>query len=304
MNIHAPDPKNPYAIDIQPLPGRVTARHNGVLLVSSADAKVMYETRLRPTIYFPARDFLVDLSDRTQLQTFCPFKGTASYRDLLLDDLRIPDAVWSYDDPLPESLGIQGHIGFMPNAKAEIDLGENTLRDADDGNISGPLVDWLLREAATIACPQEFTAALAQKLNDHGVAISRFSVLIWSLHPQIVGKNYIWEKATGKVTTFAPSHEIHDNPAFINSPLLHVSKGLGGVRQKLDEAHFKDSFPVMREHRDNGGTDYVAMPLPFSDGRTNVLTMTCDHPDGFTIANLGLVFECAAVISRFYEVFT
>jgi adenylate cyclase len=32
--------------------------------------------------------------------------------------------------------------------------------------------------------------------------------------------------------------------------------------------------------------------------------MTCDHPNGFTTANLGLVFECVQVIGRFYEVFT
>ena len=50
-----------------------------------------------------------------------------------------------------------------------------------------------------------------------------------------------------------------------------------------------------------GGTDYVAMPLPFSNGQIHVMTMTSDHPDGFSTANLGLVFECSMVISRFYE---
>jgi len=304
MNVHIPDPQNSYGIDIQPLSGRVTARRDGVLLASSTNAKVMYETRLDPTIYFPAGDILAELGPKTDLQTFCPFKGTAHYRDLELDGQTHANAVWSYDDALPESDGIQGHVGFMADAQTEIDLGENTLRPTDDGNISGPVVDWLLRGASQVATPEAFTAALANKLMQHGVALSRFSVLIWSLHPQIAGKNYIWEKASDKVTTAAPSHEIFNNPAFYNSPLFHVSKGLGGVRQKLDDANFRDSFPVMQEHKDKGATDYVAMPLPFADGRYNVLTMTCDHPDGFTTANLGLVFECAAVISRFYEVFT
>ena len=304
MNVHTPDPQFGYGIEIKPLSGKVSAWHNGVLLASSTKAKVMYETRLSPTVYFPLGDVRVDLGDKTNLQTFCPFKGTASYRDITVEGHTIANAVWSYDDPLPESQGIEGHVGFMSEALTKIDLGPNALPEGNDGHICGPLVDWLMREAANMDTPEEFTAALAGKLMEQGVSISRFSVLIWSLHPQIAGKNFIWEKATGKVTTFAPSYEIYDNPAFLNSPLLHVSKGLGGVRQKLDDANFQNSFPVMQEHKDNGATDYVAMPLPFSDGRTNVLTMTCDHPDGFTTANLGLVFECVQVISRFYEVFT
>ena len=305
MNVHTPDQNAGYGIDIRPLLGRVTVWCNGVLLASSTNAKVMYETRLKPAIYFPAKDVMAGLSDHTDLQTFCPFKGTARYRDMTLEDGRvIPNAVWSYDNALPESLGIQGYLGFMPSAEITLDTGENTLDARDDRHISGPLIDWLLREAASIATPEGLTAALVEKLTEHGVAISRFAVMIWSLHPQIMGRNYVWEKDTGKVTTFAPGHEIHDHPAFQNSPLLHVSRGLGGVRQKLDDAHFSDRYSVMKDFKNKGATDYVAMPLRFSDGRTNVLTMTCDHPDGFTTANLGLVYECALVIGRYYEVFT
>ncbi|MFT7595014.1 MAG: adenylate cyclase [Paracoccaceae bacterium] len=304
MNIHAPTPSASYGIDIQPLIGRVTAHRNGVLLASSARAKVMYETRLGPTVYFPAADVTVVLGGKSELQTFCPFKGTANYRDLRLDGAHLRNVVWSYDDALPESAGIQGYVGFMSTAGVDLDLGENTLADSDETHISGPLIDWLLRKAASIPTPEDLTAALVEKLTEHGIAISRFSVLIWSQHPQIAGMNYIWNKDTGTVTTFAPSYEIYDHPSFLNSPLMHVSRGLGGVRQKLDDAHFNNSFPVMQDLKDGGATDYVAMPLPFSDGRTNVLTMTCDHPDGFSTANLGLVFECSAVISRFYEVFT
>ena len=304
MNIHTPTPDASYGIDIQPLTGRVTAHRNGVLLASSLRAKVMYETRLGPTVYFPAEDVTVDLGRKSDLQTFCPFKGTASYRDLMMGDVTVKNAVWSYDDPLPESRGIEGYVGFMSTAGVELDLADNTLENSDETHISGPLIDWLLRRASSIPTPEELTAALVEKLTEHGIAISRFSVLIWSQHPQIVGKNYIWEKDTGAVTTYAPSYEIYNSTSFMNSPLLHVSRGLGGVRQKLDDAHFNSSFPILQDLKENGATDYVAMPLPFSDGRTNVLTMTCDHPDGFTTANLGLVFECSAVISRFYEVFT
>ncbi|MGI9389165.1 MAG: DUF427 domain-containing protein, partial [Boseongicola sp.] len=262
-----------------------------------------YETRLPPAIYFPLEDVVADLSERTELQTFCPFKGTARYRNVVLGGETLTNAAWSYEVALPESRGIQGHVAFMPKAVTSIDLADNTLRNDQYGNISGPVIDWLLRGAAYLPTPEAFTSALAEKLRDNGVALSRLGVMIWSLHPLIAGKSYIWEKDAGEVTTFAPSYEIYDHPSFVNSPLRHVSNGLGGIRQKLGEDASENNFPIIEDLRAKGATDYVAMPLPFSDGRTNVLTLTCDHPDGFTTANLGLVFECSAVISRFYEVF-
>ncbi len=303
MNLHVTDPPAGYGIDIQPLEGRVSAYRNDELIASSTGARVMYETRLKPTIYFPIQDVTAKLGERTALQTFCPFKGTASYRDLVTLDARVPQAVWSYEHPLPESRGIQGFVGFGADAVTRFDLGQNRMREDQSGNISGPVIDWLLRQAAVLSSAEALTAALAEKLSESGVVLSRLSVMIWSLHPMIAGKNYIWDKKGGKVTTYAPSYEIHDHPSFVNSPLRHVSSGLGGIRQKIGEDYADNSFPIIEDLRAAGATDYVAMPMPFSDGRTNVLTLTSDHPDGFTTANLGLVFECSAAISRFYEVF-
>ncbi|WP_411351726.1 DUF427 domain-containing protein [Leisingera aquaemixtae] len=292
-----------YGIVVEPLHGQVTARRNGIILAQSTRAKVMYETRLPPAVYFPAEDVTVPLSPHTALQTFCPFKGTASYRDILLPGDRVPNSVWAYEDAMPEAEAISGHIGFMPGAEAEFDLGRNTVEMPDYGNISGPVIDWLLRDASLVPTPEELTAALAEKLVEQGIYLSRLSVMAWSLHPLIAGKNYIWQRKTGEVTTYAPSYEIHDHPAYRNSPLRHVSNGLGGVRHRLDACCSDDAFPILEDLRKEGATDYVAMPLRFSDGRINVLTLTSAHPNGFTTANLGLIFECSGVIARYYEIF-
>lgn len=303
MNVHAAPKIKGYGISVERLNGRIAIYRNDILLAESSNAKVMYETRLPPTIYVPRQDVCVDLGDETDLQTFCPFKGTATYHDIKLPDEQLVNSVWAYEDALPESAAIQGHIGFLPTAYTDVDLGGNHLREPDDGNISGPLIDWLMRGASTADTPEAFTKALAEKMLDHGIAIQRLSILAWSLHPLIAGKHYIWEKGEAEILTRAPTYEIYDHPAFINSPLRHVSNGLGGVRQRLNDDNPHNSFPIMEDLRAKGATDYVAMPLPFSDGRTNVLTLTCDHPDGFTTENLGLVFECSAVIARYYEVF-
>ncbi len=303
MNVHATPKIQGYGLTVEPLEGRVAIYRGDVLLAESYNAKVMYETRLPPAIYVPRADVCVELGPETELQTFCPFKGTATYHDIILPDTRLENSIWAYEDALPESAAIQGHIGFMQSAGARVDLGDNQLRDPDDGNISGPLIDWLMRGASDIKTAEDFTKALSEKMLEHGIAVQRLSVLVWSLHPLIAGKHHIWEKGSDEISTNIPTYEIHDHPAFLNSPLRHVSNGLGGVRQRLNVENPNNSFPIMEDLREKGGTDYVAMPLPFSDGRINVLTLTSDHPNGFTTANLGLVFECSTVIARFYEVF-
>ncbi|WP_294228473.1 DUF427 domain-containing protein [uncultured Shimia sp.] len=293
-----------YGIEIKPIASTVRVLRDGQVLAQSNNAKVMYETRLTPQIYIPKDDITAPLSEQTDLKTFCPFKGTARYRDILLDGNSVSNGVWSYDDAMPESGGINGHIAFMPAAQVDYDLGGVELDPVADGNITGPLVDWLMRGAAFEKTPEDFLGALGKKMLEHGIAVSRVSAMIWSLHPLIAGKNYIWKRDEDEITTFAPSYELYDHPAFQNSPLSYVSKGLGGVRQKL-ECESKDmQFPFMQELKEDGATDYVAMPLFFSDGQINVFTLTSDHPDGFTTANLGLIFEVSSVISRFFEVFT
>lgn len=303
MNIQV-SPRSGYGILVEQLDGPVAAYHGDTLLAQSSRAKVMYETRLSPVVYFPKEDLLVDMDKACSKTTFCPFKGTAHYRDLILPGKKeLCSAVWSYDETLPEARQIKGHIGFIPEALDRLDLGPNRLQAPDDGNISGPLVDWLLREAAFLPSPEDFTQAFVAKLHEQGLPVSRLTILAWALHPRIAGHHYLWEKGVPGVETFSPSYEIHEKPEFKNSPLRHVSKGLGGLRYRLTGATPPEDFPILRDLRDRGMTDYVAMPLPFSDGRINVLTVASDAADGFSTADLGLIFECSAVIARYYEVF-
>ena len=71
-----------YKIRVEPLSGIVQASNGEALIASSSNAKVMYETRLSPTVYFPKSDLVVDVLDMSDLNTFCPFKGTASYKNM------------------------------------------------------------------------------------------------------------------------------------------------------------------------------------------------------------------------------
>lgn len=295
---------NDYGIWVQPIDHQVSAYVGDTLLATSNRARVMHETRLPVTLYFPIEDVIGTLVPNRDHRTFCPFKGTASYFDVEINGTTLPMAAWCYEKALPESRDVEGYVAFIPSVVGRIDHQGHDIVPMNSGNIAGPTVDWVMREAWLCKSPEELTAALARKFLHDGIAISRLSIMIWSLHPMIAGKNYIWTKEDDSVRAVSASYDIHTSPAFINSPLRLVSNGLGGVRQRLDGSPIEFDFPIIGDLKDQGASDYVAMPLPFSNGQINVMTLTCDHPKGFTTPNLGLVFECSSVISRYFEVFT
>lgn len=83
------------------------ATWNGVTVAESART-VMVEG----THYFPSDSVdrsLLRPSDRTSV---CPWKGTASYFDVVVDGKVNSAAAWTYPDPKPKATQIQGHIAF------------------------------------------------------------------------------------------------------------------------------------------------------------------------------------------------
>ncbi|MDX2141727.1 MAG: DUF427 domain-containing protein [Rhodospirillaceae bacterium] len=108
--------KDGYRIDIKPHGGRARAVWQGVVIADSAQAVVLEETRHAPVIYFPRADARMDLMHKTAHKTHCPFKGDASYFSLKNDQTTAENAVWSYENPIPEAAAIRGYLAFYTQA--------------------------------------------------------------------------------------------------------------------------------------------------------------------------------------------
>jgi len=163
-----------------------------------------------------------------------------------------------------------------------------------------PFIDWLLREAWEAASSRELTRRLVQCLGQGGVPVRCLRVIIRTLHPLLAATNYSWSEKDPEVGRFEISHELAQSDMFQDSPLCRIFDGMGGVRRWIG-AESDDDFPILADLRAEGMTDYVAMPMIFSDGQINALTMGTDYPSGFTTANLGFIHEVLPVLSRFYE---
>jgi adenylate cyclase len=277
----------------------------GVVVADTTRALVMRETRLPPVYYLPRDDVRMDLMQRTDYRTWCPFKGNASYWTLEAGGVRSENCVWSYEDPLPEAEPVRGYVAFYRNrmdawyeADAEVSIDPVTDTHAH-GN---PYVDWLLRDAWEASSIAELVARLARRLSAGGVPLQRLNLLVRTLHPQVMGAAHVWSRETDSVEVVELAHHDAEEERFLASPFVPIFAGRGGLRRRLSGPGAVLDFPVLRDLALRGATDYVAMPLAFSDGRIHALTLASDAPEGFGTEDLGHLHELLPLVSRLVEV--
>lgn len=106
-------PRDPHTrIDVLASSRHVVVRAEEFVVADSPRPHVLFETGLPPRYYLPRTDVRTDLLRPSNTETHCPYKGTACYWDLVLDDVEHRDVVWCYRAPLPESQKIAGLLCF------------------------------------------------------------------------------------------------------------------------------------------------------------------------------------------------
>lgn len=294
-----------YGMAFEPLGRRVRVVFGGETVADSDRVMVLRETRHFPVYYFPRADVRMDLLQRSDHVTHCPFKGNASYWTLRAGDAVAENAAWSYERPLAPALAITDYIAFFHDrmdAWFEDGVQVFAREDTSSGPArENPFVGWLLHEAWEAANSRELTRRFVQAMRGGGIPVKRLRIIIQTLHPLLAATTYSWSERKPEVTRFDISHDLARGDDFMNSPLRPVLEGMGGIRRWIG-AESEDDFPIMAELRAEGMTDYVAMPMIFSDGQINVITLATDEPTGFSTADLGFIHEVLPVLSRLYEV--
>ncbi|MDQ6696178.1 MAG: DUF427 domain-containing protein [Actinomycetota bacterium] len=85
----------------------VRATWNGTLLAES-DQTILVEGNQ----YFPPGDVVSKRLQPNDTHTHCPWKGDASYYDVVADGEHNPGAAWYYPEPLPGASTIRDYVAF------------------------------------------------------------------------------------------------------------------------------------------------------------------------------------------------
>ncbi len=115
-------PRSPYTrVDILPSSRHVRVLIDGEVVAETNRPWLLFETGLPVRYYLPKVDVRMDLLEPTDTQTYCPYKGQASYWTAVIDGKRHEDIVWTYTHPLAESLRVAGMVSFY-DTKATVEV--------------------------------------------------------------------------------------------------------------------------------------------------------------------------------------
>ena len=86
----------------------------GAVLAESDDGVVV-----EGNYYFPADSLNREYFEGNDNTSVCPWKGTASYYDVVVDGKRNAGAAWYYPEPKEAASQIRGHVAFWRGVTVE-----------------------------------------------------------------------------------------------------------------------------------------------------------------------------------------
>lgn len=113
-----PGPDHP--ITISQTSTHVVVSAGDKVVADTSKPLILHEASYPPVYYLPLSDFDQDVLEPSQKESYCPYKGQASYYSIRTGDGLIEDAVWYYDEPYDAVSEIAGHAAVYPD-KVKID---------------------------------------------------------------------------------------------------------------------------------------------------------------------------------------
>jgi uncharacterized protein (DUF427 family) len=103
---------------------RVVARVGDTVIADSFAALTLREAGYAPVHYIPLDDVVPGTLSRSSTQSYCPYKGDASYYSIEGPDGVLEDAIWTYEHPYAAVATIAGHLAFYADRVEITEAGE------------------------------------------------------------------------------------------------------------------------------------------------------------------------------------
>src|SRR6266700_3540314 len=162
-------------------------------------------------------------------------------------------------------------------------------------------MDWLIQGARSARTPMALLAETCERLVAAGLPLWRVGAFVKTLHPDAFGRSFIWRPGAEVVVSTA-NLDLPESPEFTRNPLAIVYNSGHEARYRLDDPESR-RFPLLDDLRAEGVTDYIVLPLIFTDGSVHAASWTTRHPDGFTDAQLDALRTLMAPFARLGEIF-
>jgi len=115
-----PGPDHP--ITVQKNPDRVVVKVAGQVVADTREALSLQEANYPAVQYIPRKDVDLTQLERTDNETYCPYKGDASYFSVIPGGEKTVNAVWTYENPYPPVAEIKDYLAFYPDRVDSIEI--------------------------------------------------------------------------------------------------------------------------------------------------------------------------------------
>jgi len=116
-----PGPDHP--ITIEPTGRQVTIAAGDQVIARSDSALTLREASYPPVQYVPIDDVDRSALRPTDHETYCPYKGDASYFTVTTPDGELDNVIWTYEQPYDAVAEIKDHVAFYAN-RVEVTVGD------------------------------------------------------------------------------------------------------------------------------------------------------------------------------------
>lgn len=148
--------------------------------------------------------------------------------------------------------------------------------------------NWLIDVGLMSTKFEDILAGMCERLDAAGMPLMRVMMIMRTLHPSVSALSFVWRRGRG-VKGENVLVERMDNPGWLKSPVRYMLENrVYRLRRELAGKDGALDFPILEQFRDEGGTDYYGVFVPFDIGPppetgTGMITSwTTDRPGGFT----------------------
>jgi adenylate cyclase len=163
------------------------------------------------------------------------------------------------------------------------------------------VIAWLIDGARSAVLPQDVLTQMCERLLAAGMPLSRVVVFVRTLHPNVVGRRFVWRPGVATVVDEA-SFELLDREVFRNSPMAQIPTSDAVVRRHLADPDCPLDYPVLADMRKEGVTDYLITPLRFTNNAIHFASWATQQPGGFTDAQIVLIGALVGPLARVAEI--
>ena len=166
------------------------------------------------------------------------------------------------------------------------------------------IVAWLDEGAPPAQRPQDVLQQFCLRLIDLGISLYRVAVFVRTLHPNVLGRGFIWNEPTNVVEVITAPLEMQESEQYLKSPVRVVFNQHVALRRRIEGHKGSLDFPILDDLRKEGATDFVALPVRFLNGEVHAATFATRRPGGFKDEELDALRRIMPAFSRIAEIYS